>query len=217
MTSKSSPVSALFVRGDSVYKALGVECWDEARDARTYSGPGPVVAHPPCRGWGRLRQFAKVRPDERSLAVLAVRFVREFGGVLEHPHGSSLWGACGLPRPSEARDAWGGFTLLLDQGWWGHPAPKPTWVYVCGVRPVAVPSMPVQARRAVGRTTHLDVADRERTPEPFARWLVSLARLAVTPTWCAASYTDLVPCGSGGERLAAVKRAAFQQWAAGNW
>ncbi len=46
---------ALFVDGSpsGIYPTLlGAEhCWDEKRDARTYAGPGPVVAHPPCNLW----------------------------------------------------------------------------------------------------------------------------------------------------------------------
>ncbi len=60
-------VAVLFARADSHYKALqGVEVYDMERDARTYDGPWPVVAHPPCRAWGRLRQFANPRPDANA-------------------------------------------------------------------------------------------------------------------------------------------------------
>ena len=87
-------VAVLFARSDSVYKTLpGCDVYDMERDARIYDGPHPVVAHPPCRAWGRLRVFASPRPDERNLARLAVAMVREFGGVLEHPAGSTLWAA----------------------------------------------------------------------------------------------------------------------------
>jgi hypothetical protein len=94
-------VAALFVRGDSVYKSMGVECWDAARDARGYVGPGPVICHPPCRTWGVLRHWrgAKDRPEEKALGPLAVGFVRAFGGVLEHPYQSALWRHCGMPQP----------------------------------------------------------------------------------------------------------------------
>jgi hypothetical protein len=96
-------VAVLFARADSNYKALpGTDVYDMERDARTYDGPHPVVAYPPCRAWGRLRQFANPRPDERNLGHLAVALVCEFGGVLEHPAGSTLWAALRLPTNGEA-------------------------------------------------------------------------------------------------------------------
>ena len=97
-------VAVLFARADSCYKALpGCDVWDAERDARRWPGGCPVVAHPPCRAWGRLRHFAKPRPDEKALALWAVEQVRKFGGVLEHPASSTLWPAAGLPAPG-ARD-----------------------------------------------------------------------------------------------------------------
>ncbi|WP_202122885.1 hypothetical protein, partial [Escherichia coli] len=76
-------IAVLFARVDSNYKAMP-ECdvFDIERDARTFAGGMPVVAHPPCRAWGRLRKFAKPRPDEKALALFAVAQVRAFGGVL---------------------------------------------------------------------------------------------------------------------------------------
>ena len=101
-------VAVLFARQDSIYKRIaGCDVYDMDRDARTYDGPLPVVAHPPCRAWGRLRRFANPRPDERNIARLAVALVREFGGVLEHPAGSLLWPSQRLPLPGQ-RDSWGG-------------------------------------------------------------------------------------------------------------
>lgn len=48
-------IAALYVERDGVYYGLpGVDPWDEERDARTYAGPWPVVAHPPCARWCRL-------------------------------------------------------------------------------------------------------------------------------------------------------------------
>lgn len=170
------PVAVLYARADSVYKSLGADVWDEARDARLYEGPHPVVAHPPCRGWGRLRHLSTVEAAELELGLHAVSAVRAYGGVLEHPHASALWDAAGLPRPGFS-DAWGGYTLLVRQCWWGHPAPKPTWLYVCHVARPYVPPFPATLLLRPGRTTAgLCAADRERTPVRFAAWLLALAR-----------------------------------------
>lgn len=178
-------VAVLFARADSVYKTMpGCDVYDIERDARTYDGPWPVVAHPPCRAWGRLRTFANPRPDERNLARLAVALVREFGGVLEHPAGSTLWRSQSLPQPGE-RDAFGGWTLAAPQFWWGHKAEKATWFYVVGCEPADMPELPmrlgepthvVQTNARGDQRPHITKAEREHTPPDLAAWLVELAR-----------------------------------------
>lgn len=168
-------VAALYVRADTVYRGLpGVEVWDEARDATGYAGPWPVVAHPPCACWGRLRHFA--RQPTRHLGPLAVDQVRRWGGVLEHPAGSLLWPECGLPLPGEAPDAWGGFSVRVTQGDFGHPAPKNTWLYV--VR-TWLPPGPPKSAPAAGRVCSLSRRGREATPAALATWLVQGAARAV--------------------------------------
>lgn len=187
-------VAALYCCNSSPYRRIpGVDVFDLARDARSFSGGVPVVAHPPCRSWGRLRHLAKPRPGERELAFHALASVRSCGGVLEHPFASSFWAAAELPRPGEAADSVGGFTIQIEQGWFGHRAPKATWLYVCGVSPAAFPPLPSRVRAShfvelMGR------AERERTPVELAYWLVDLAsrcrgRLPFTPT-----------CNHGGEK-----------------
>lgn len=180
-------VAVLFARADSHYKALpDVEVYDIERDARTYDGPHPVVAHPPCRAWATLRHHAKPRADERNLARLAVAMVREFGGVLEHPYRTTLWAAQRLPDVGR-RDAFNGFTLVIDQNWWGHRAQKRTKLYVVGLDPASVPPMPLvlgEATHTVGLWSGRDktscrpsIAKREyeHTPPQLAAWLVELA------------------------------------------
>ncbi len=181
-------VAVLFARNDSVYKTLPrCDVYDTARDARNYDGPWPVVAHPPCRAWATLRNHAKPAAHERNLARLAVALVREFGGVLEHPHRTTLWEAQSLP-PVGQRDAFGGFTLVIDQNWWGHRAQKRTRLYVVGCEPSEVPTMPLvlgKATHTVGlwsgrnkATCRPSIAkhEYESTPHELATWLVSLAR-----------------------------------------
>jgi hypothetical protein len=188
-------VAILFARADSIYKTLAdCDVWDADRDALKWQGGSPVVAHPPCRAWGRLRHFAKPRAGERSLSLWAVDMVRRWGGVLEHPASSLLWKEKPLPGPGNI-DEWGGWTLPVLQMWWGHRAEKRTWLYVCGVEPSRIPEIPLKLgaaecvirldkRRRDG--THirkgdkdwrpfLNDAERERTPRDFAEWLVELA------------------------------------------
>ena len=178
-------VAVLFARADSHYKTLpDVEVYDMERDARTYDGPWPVVAHPPCRGWGRLRQFANPRADERNLARLAVSLVREFGGVIEHPEESTLWGAQKLPEPGRGRDQYGGWSLGIHQHDFGHRAEKATWLYIVGCAPDEIPDLPLPLTKATHcirptktypRLPSVTKAEREHTPPDLARWLVDLA------------------------------------------
>lgn len=198
----TAPVAALFVRADSAYKALpGVDSYDAARDARTFDGPYPVVAHPPCRAWGRLRGFAKPREDERALALFAVAKVRGCGGVLEHPEGSTLWdvpgsalrGGHALPKPGAGIDAHGGYTIAIDQFNWGHRARKRTWLYIVGVAPAGLPELVerpgepthcVRPTKAYPRLPSITKREREHTPVELCRWLVEVARR------CAGHFSD---------------------------
>jgi len=174
-------IAALYVRNDSVYKEYPIiDCYDIDRDARTFKGGMPVIAHPPCRAWGKLKAFAKPRSGEKELALHAVQVVRENGGVLEHPSGSSLFGTI-LPRPGKM-DEWG-FTLSVNQFWFGHKAQKKTYLYIVGIKPHGIPEYPISfdlPTHGVSRTKNLkeiSKADRERTPRMFAEWLIETAIL----------------------------------------
>lgn len=179
-------VAVLFARQDSIYKTLpDCDVWDIERDARNWPGGCPVVAHPPCRAWGKLRQFANPRADEPALAPWAVDQVRRFGGVLEHPAESLLWAHCGLPTPGRAPDDFGGWTAEVRQCDWGHKAEKLTWLYIVGCHPDELPDMPgrgdptgvIKPQRGVPRTLKIVTkAEREHTPPRLAAWLVELAR-----------------------------------------
>jgi hypothetical protein len=136
-------IAVLFARQDSRYKQLeGYDVYDIDRDARNYNGSDPVIAHPPCRAWGRLSHMANPRPDEKQLAYFALEQVRKNGGVLEHPKGSKLWKEAFLPMPNQAPDEFGGFTILIDQYHFGHVARKWTHLYIVGIKPEEVPLIP---------------------------------------------------------------------------
>lgn len=188
-------VAVLFARADSNYKQIpGCDVWDAERNALNWPGGAPVIAHPPCRAWGRLRQFAKPRPDEKALALWAVEQVRRFGGVLEHPEGSTLWEAAGLP-PVGKKDEFGGWTLGIHQHEFGHRAEKATLLYVVGCLPACLPAMPlrldeathcIRPTKSYPRKPSVTKAEREHTPPALAEWLVELARRTRQPQLAAA-------------------------------
>lgn len=168
--------SVLFARSDSNYKQLsGVDVWDIERNAFMYIGPGPVVCHPPCRAWGRLKGFAKPRPGEKECALFSVDTVRRFGGVLEHPAHSTLWKFADLPAPGRGKDFYGGWTLPVLQFWWGHRALKSTWLYIVGCNPSRIPVIPFRLDLIPSDIEHMGKAERERTTPDFCAWLLDLA------------------------------------------
>ena len=160
-------VSALYIDPRGPYPKLLADCWDEARDARNYAGPNPVVAHPPCGPWGNFKHMCW--KQDRELAPLAIKQVRRWGGVLEHPAGSTLFGSL-LPKPGEFPDQWGGIVIDVHQVAWGHSCIKPTRLYVVGAARKSV----YAGIRSGGVPTHRS----RRTPIAFAEWLISLAAQA---------------------------------------
>jgi len=193
-------VAVLFVRADSIYKTLpSLDCYDAERDARKWPGGCAIIAHPPCRSWGHLKAFAKPLPGEHDLAPWAIAQVRRWGGVVEHPKGSTLFKHCACPPPGGQMDLWGGWVLSVDQFHWGHLARKRTWLYICGAQMYDLPPVPHRE----GKPTHcisslsrrvrnskrgivmsspcsylpeVGKSHRDKTPPDFARWLVELAR-----------------------------------------
>ena len=87
-------IAALYVATGGCYFGLdGVDPWDEARDARLYAGPWPVVAHPPCERWGRYATGGPSHAgkfklgDDGGCFAAALASVRTWGGRLGAPRG----------------------------------------------------------------------------------------------------------------------------------
>ena len=179
-------IAALFVQeGGAYYGIPDVDPWPESRDARLYAGPWPVVAHPPCERWSRLAHIHKHKPgkgigEDNGCFASALRSVRNGGGVLEHPAGSEAWPRFGLTKP----EPYGGWSLTVDGGWvceveqghFGHPAPKSTWLYAFGIIP---PFMFRGPSGAKGRIELMpSTGKRDVTPTAFRDLLLSIARSA---------------------------------------
>ena len=123
-----------------------VDLWPEYRDARNYTGPHPVVAHPPCQLWGKFARINYARwggphnhpGNDGGCFVSALAAVREYGGVLEHPAYSEAWTAYRITRPKGG--GWGqcGEKEWVCEVWqsaYGHLANKRTWLLYVGQKP----------------------------------------------------------------------------------
>jgi len=148
MTTETDMIAALYVETSGCYFGMpGVDPWDATRDARSYHGPHPVVAHPPCQRWGKMwagspsviakTGIRKVKGDDGGCFKAAIAAVRRWGGVLEHPFGSAAWKHFNIPVPPR-NGGWiptgdGGWTCCVEQGRYGHYARKPTLLvaYYC--------------------------------------------------------------------------------------
>jgi hypothetical protein len=195
-------IAALYVQPGGVYYGLpDVESWGlPERDAREYAGPWPVVAHPPCTRWCRLAGLVEARwghkrGDDGGVFERALDQVRKWGGVLEHPAFSDAWKAFNLNSPPTG-GAWvnadfcGGWTCYVEQGRYGHPARKATWLYLHGHpappslrwglqadgKSEALVSWCENHTSKFDKRPRLGKAAAARTPEPFRDLLISIAK-----------------------------------------
>jgi hypothetical protein len=212
-------IAALFVEANGVYSNIpDVDCWDIKRDARLYAGPYPVVAHPPCERWGRYWSGGPSVRVRRELgsdggcfesALSAVRF---FGGVLEHPEASHAWRAFGINEPPKsggwiAGDLFGGFTCCVEQGHYGHPARKATWLYAFAVELPCLKWGSSGNRRRLDGGFHSTAerhAARARGEKPLPR--LSARECAATPPEFRDVLLDMARSANQGARRKAVRR-----------
>lgn len=199
-------IAALYVEKNGVYANIPeVDPWDIERDARNYSGPYAVVAHPPCQRWGRFWHGSTRKPhqfkmgDDGGCFAAALSAVRRWGGVLEHPADSHAWSAFSINRPPRCggwikADSKGGWTCYIEQGHYGHFARKGTWLYAvdtnlpglkwgCSpqrLHPVALEKYGYEKARRIGMMAMIGgkrkTEIRNATPPEFRDLLISLVR-----------------------------------------
>lgn len=202
-------IAALYVETDGTYfEVEGVDPWDEARDARKYRGPAPVVAHPPCQRWGRYWHGSPNNPHQYRLGedggcfAAALTAVRNYGGVIEHPAHSHAWRYFGLNTPPMEggwviADDFGGWTCHIEQGHYGHMSRKGTWLYAAGtelpvliwgaseqrIHPRALELHGYEKARRIGMMAMIGGKDKTRirnaTPPEFRDVLLEIARSAI--------------------------------------
>jgi hypothetical protein len=190
-------IAAIYVEKGGVYwDRVGVDAWDIYRDARNYTGPYPVVAHPPCNRWialGRLNYSRwggeHNRPgNDGGCFEHALWCVSTLGGVLEHPANTYAFEEFGIRKPKGI-----GWNRLSESSWvcevwqsaYGHAARKRTWLYYHS--PTLTPPNQLIWQRPPG--THqigrfdqikpvLATKQAHLTPSKFADELILLARMS---------------------------------------
>ena len=195
-------IAALFVQPDGCYAGRDeIDAWGEARDARLYAGPFPVVAHPPCQRWGSLAfaNYARWGGDHNKPGAdggcfaSALASVRTWRGVLEHPAKSFAWAAFGLSKPvlSGWQRSGDGWVCEVWQSAYGHRARKATWLYYNGwadpfdlrwERPVGTHQVGYPDQRGKFRNKPtLSRREANATPVEFRDELIRLALRSAAP------------------------------------
>ena len=195
-------IAALFVLEDGPYNIPGIDLWGITRDARKYNGPHRVIAHPPCERWGRYWfggpsvKVRRILGDDNGCFESALKSVELYGGVLEHPEASHAFKRYGLAKPPKS-GGWipsrKGWVCCIEQGHYGHPARKATWLYVVSsTKPKELKwgssgqrlrldygyHSAEERKRAIktGRCQRLSKRQRTITPEPFRDLLIELVK-----------------------------------------
>lgn len=156
-------IVVLCAQNNSIYKTLpGLEVYDKARDAYNYKGTNlPIIAHPPCAQWSRLKSFAKQDKLEKDLAWYCLDKIHEAGiGILEHPMGSSFWKEANITKG----------LYSIDQHWFGFPARKRTYLYFHGCKPDTLPLKFDAIKTTVDK---LKYTTRSTTTKTLAEWLIN--------------------------------------------
>jgi hypothetical protein len=212
MTITQKTIAALYVQTNGAYFNIPeIDPWDEKRDARKYNGPLPIIAHPPCQRWGKFwagspsviakTGVRKKKGDDNGCFKHALKAVRKWGGVLEHPWGSYAWKHFNLKKPDRKgewikADSKEGWTCCVEQGRYGHYAPKPTLLYAVkcklpelnwGIYKIKESDFPqwalekhgIKKCRKIGLMSFKgggkDSTPRIYTPEPFKKILIEMA------------------------------------------
>lgn len=92
-----------------------LDLYTKDRNAFNYNGDTMLICHPPCAQWSKLNGLAHVNNLEKNLGPFCIELVNKYGGIVEHPVGSSLFKYCGVKIKN---------IISVNQSWWGFPAQK---------------------------------------------------------------------------------------------
>lgn len=116
-------ITVLCIDEKSNYKKIkdqDLDLWDIKRNAYNYNGTNKIIGHPPCQQWSKLKGLAKENKLEKELGLFVWEKVQQYGGIIEHPAGTSLFKYVGA-NPKQI--------IKVNQNWWGFKAKKETLLY----------------------------------------------------------------------------------------
>ncbi len=151
-------ITVLCTNEKTIYKKLGLDCYDKIRDAYNFKGNNPVITHAPCAQWSVAKPFSKFNQYEKDLAWFCLDKVNSNGGIFEHPANSSFFKEAGI-KPS----------ICIDQFWFGFPARKKTWLYFSKCKPLQTP---IRFDAIETDVRSMWSTDRSTTTKEFALWLI---------------------------------------------
>lgn len=165
------------------YQIPGLEVYDQDRDCRTFDGGMPVIVHPPCAQWSKMKAFSHNKPEEKNLAHFCLDQIKKYGGIFEHPKGSDVWNQLDWPD--------GGKFIEVDQHWFGFPARKRTILFFYKCEPLSYPlnfnavqytvclSRSDSKNGRSNRLPEMKKSQRSVTTIEFNQWLVDSVRQTI--------------------------------------
>lgn len=178
-------IPVLFAQEKSLYKNYSTfDVYDLKRNAFTYYSRLPVIAHPPCRLFSRLRGLSTAPISEKKCAYFSLAQVRMFGGILEHPRSSTLWHNGNFNLNGEI-DKYGGFLRSVNLSWFGYPAEKKTMLYFVGISPGHLPPFPISLSAplfTVGSCKNQKLSEikrksRSETPDQMIEYFIQVMKI----------------------------------------
>lgn len=148
---------------DLVVPGADLVLFDKEKDMLNFDFDMPVICHPPCAQWSRLKHFSIPNSEDKALAFWCKLAVEKCGGILEHPHGSSFM-RCHVGY---------GKCISVNQSWFGFPARKPTLLFPVKVQ---LNSFPLNFDSVNPKAMQMHSSVRSRSTLAFNRWLVESVR-----------------------------------------
>lgn len=158
-------VPVYFVKNNSHYKKLNADCYDIDRDALTTKRTDIGIYHPPCRLFSKLKYFSKADYSEKNLAYWSIDRIQEYGGILEHPNGTSLFKEKNIKLTASN-------CIKVNLSWFGFQCEKSTLIFYNKIQLEDFPQLPLNFNAIESKVSKLSQSKRDVTPLNMCEWLL---------------------------------------------